>query len=512
MARRKRADLANMVGISTAESQSQRVETMLIEPRSFSQRQCTFELPQTGILSDDVALQIQLKTTQTNNHQRMDLPLMAGALGLIDRCELFFGTTLINQCQNVPHLIQMKNCLIDQDIRDQTHSTAIGAFSGLKTVQNANLFGKFALNAYNTLEDNNTKASQGVLGIIETSGNQINKLDHFRTTSSASTTPFWCIKLAEIFPVLKQIPIPLFALKERLRVVFHWSEDFAGNRAIACDTADICNNVLPFVDGNDIVAESCKLSCDLIYYEDEVGIPSPMVRIQEELEKGVSLVMTDYINVISTLPEQTITGVQPVEQPLSILLGLDGQIVRNLLIATPPVPNFGASPSVPANPILGNYLSKASNFGTTLQVSINNQNVFPSPLNTAAKLYNEFSQIEDIPLKINRGLYSAVGQVSTLATGYVTDISQSAFFADRYTCGIQDSNLNFSLNYMGVNLAKNAGANYVGNGIQVGRQPVIVTLNRTRTSEDKDQIRILIFAEVERMMMIKSGNIFMSGQ
>ena len=515
MAKRKRADLANMVGISTAESQSQRVETILIEPRSFSQRQCTFELPQTGILSDDVALQIQLTTKKsetepTNVH--MDLPLMAGALGLIDRCELFFGTTLINQCQNVPHLMQMKNCLIDQDIRDQTHSTAIGAFSGLKTVKGvgAHAWGKFALNAYNTVEDGNTKASQGILGLVETAAQQVNKLDHFRTTDSATSTPFWCIKLAEIFPVLKQIPIPLFALKERLRVVFHWSEDLAGNRAVACRTNDGSANEISFITGNKIVEASCKLSCDLIYYEDEIGIPSPMVRIQEELEKGVSLVLTDYINVISTLPAVTIT--EPTEQPISVLLGLDGQIVRNLLISTPPVPTFGSVPSKPANRILGNYLSKASNVGTTLQVSINNQNVFPSPLNTAAKLYNEFSQIEDIPLKINRGLYSAVGQVTSSTTGYVTDISQSAFNADRFTFGNPDSQLNFSLNYLGVNLAKDAGANYVGNGVQVGRQPVIVTLNRTRTTEDTGQLRILIFAEVERMMMIKSGNIFMSGQ
>jgi len=517
MAKRKRADLANMVGISTAESQSQRVETMLIEPRSFSQRQCTFELPQTGILSDDVALQIQL-TTKVDpaepENVHMDLPLMAGALGLIDRCELFFGTTLINQCQNVPHLIQMKNCLIDQDIRDQTHSTAIGAFSGLKTVKGAGAkaWGKFALNAYNTVSNGNTEASQGILGLVETADEQVNKLDHFRTTASATSTPFWCIKLAEIFPVLKQIPIPLFALKERLRVVFHWSEDLAGNRAVACRTNDGSANEIPFIKGNEIVEASCKLSCDLIYYEDEIGIPSPMVRIQEELEKGVSLVMTDYINVISTIPAQAVPANQTIEQPLSVLLGLDGQIVRNLLISTPTSPDFSVTPSRPANRILGNYLSKASNVGTTLQVSINNQNVFPSPLNTAAKLYNEFSQIEDIPLKINRGLYSAVGQVTGSGTGYVTDISQSAFNADRFTFGNPDSQLNFSLNYLGVNLAKDAGANYVGNGVQVGRQPVIVTLNRTRTTEDTGQLRILIFAEVERMMMIKSGNIFMSGQ
>ena len=45
-----KSDLAQMVGISAAESQSQRVETRLIEPRSFSQSQAVFELPQEGIL------------------------------------------------------------------------------------------------------------------------------------------------------------------------------------------------------------------------------------------------------------------------------------------------------------------------------------------------------------------------------------------------------------------------------------------------------------------------------
>jgi len=90
MSYRKKADLAQMVGISAEESQSQRVETRLIEPRSFSQSQATFELPQEGILSSDVALQIQLVTAETNVVQRNDLPLMAGILGCIDRAELFY--------------------------------------------------------------------------------------------------------------------------------------------------------------------------------------------------------------------------------------------------------------------------------------------------------------------------------------------------------------------------------------------------------------------------------------
>lgn len=511
MSRKRKSDLAQMVGISAAESQTQRVETRLIEPRSFSQSQAVFELPQEGILSDDVALQLQLTTSQTNANQRNDLPLMAGILGCLDRVEMFFGTTLINAVENCPHLMQMKNCMVDQDIRDQTHNVYLGSFSGLKTQQGvgANAWGKFALNALNTDETANTKASQGILGLVETSATEINRLDHFRTTASDRTTPYWTIKLKDIFPVLSQIPLPLFALKERVRFVFHFSADLAGNRVVPGNTA--APGAGNFTTGNNIVEGSCKLSTDLIYYEDQVGVPSPMLRIQQELEKGVSLVMTDYVSVMSTLPAVAVPAGQSLQQPLSVLLGLDHQIVRNLLIATPTPPNFSVTPSVAANQVLGNYLSKASNVGTTLQVSINNENVFPSPLNTTSKLYNEMSQVEDVPLKINRGLFSADGQ-TTGAGAYAIDANQSAFDAGQFFHGVANSNLNFALNYLGVNLSKDAGMNYVGNGTQIGRQPVIVTLNRTRVPTDNGQLRVLIWAECERMMMIKSGNIFMSGQ
>ena len=521
----KRADLARMVGISAAESQSQRVETRLIEPRSFSQSQATFELPQEGILSSDVALQIQLKTDEVTANDRMDLPLMAGILGCIERAELFFGTTLISSVEELPHLMQLKNCFVDQDIRDQTHNVYLGAFSGLKTIDGGasgggtNGWGQFSLNAIDSVTNAGTNASQGVLGLVQSTADQVNKLDHFRTTGN-DNTPFFCIKLKDIFPVLNQIPLPLFALKERVRFVFHFSPDLAGNRAVAVKTNAGSAALLPFRGvnnpgalntGNLIQQSSLKLSTDLIYYEDIAGVPSPMMRIQEELEKGANLVMTDYVSIFNTLPIKAVGAGTKAEQKLNTLLGLDHQIVRNILIATPPAPNFGANPTEPANRILGNYLSKGSNDQTVLQVSINNENIFPSPLNTTAKLYNELSQVHDSPLKVNRGLYSSNGQ-TTGAGAYPIVRADAAFNESQFTQGNINSELNFSLNYLGINLAKNATENYAGNGIQVGRQPVVINLTRDRVPTENSQLRVLYWAECERMMLIKSGNIFMSGQ
>ena len=273
---KRRADLARMVGISAAESQSQRVETRLIEPRSFSQSQATFELPQEGILSSDVALQIQLQTDEVTANDRMDLPLMAGILGCIERAELFFGTTLISSVEELPHLMQLKNLFVDQDIRDQTHNVYLGSFSGMKTVDGGasgggtNGWGQLALNTIETTTQQGSLASQGVLGLVQTAAQQANKLQHFRTTGN-SNTPFFCIKLKEIFPVLSQIPLPLFALKERVRFVFHFSDDLAGNRAVAVRTNAGSAALLPFRGINDggpgnlIEQATLKLSADLIY-------------------------------------------------------------------------------------------------------------------------------------------------------------------------------------------------------------------------------------------------------
>lgn len=525
----KRADLANMVGISQAESQSQRVETRLIEPRSFSQGSATFELPREGILSSDVALQIQLTTAQTNANERMDLPLMAGILGCIDRAELFFGTTLISSVEELPHLMQLKNLFVDQNIRDQQHNVYLGSFSGLKTVNGGASggttvgIGQFALNSLNTVPAGGTEASTGVIGLVETAANQCNKLQHFRTTASANTTPFFCIKLKEIFPVLSQIPLPLFALKERIRFVFHFNQDTVGNRAVSVKTDAQSVPALPFIIGNNIVQASLKLSTDLIYYEDIAGVPSPMMRIQEELEKGANLVMSDYVSIFNVMPIGGVAGGgvpagTVAVSTVSTLLGLDHQIVRNILISTPQQPDNSSAVvagGAPANRILGNFCSQGSNDQTVLQVSINNENIFPSALNTTAKLYNELSQVHDKPLKINRGLYSSNGQVDTsVATGGGRPVirSDAAFNVNQTTFGNPNDVLNFSLNYLGVNLSKDAGQNYVGNGIQVGRQPVIVTIQRDRVADDGKQLRVLFWAECERMMMIKNGNIFMSGQ
>jgi len=512
MSKRQTTDLANLVGISKKESNTQRVETILLEPRSFSQSQIVFDLPQQGILSDDIALQIQL-TTAAN----MDIPLVAGIGGLFNRCELFFGTTLINSVTEVGHLLQVQSLFKDQDVRDYSEQTYTGGFSGLKA--EAGIRGRLQLNAFNTTLLGTT-ASTGITGLLQTTAGEVNKLSAFRTTGAAGTTPEYCLKLKTLFPILSQIPLPLFALKERLRFVFHLNPDIAGTRVVGVNTAGITAGNIAFVAGNDVVETSCKLSVDLIYYEDMPGTPNPMMRIQDELDKGVSLVYSDYITVLGQIPNFGVGQAPPITQERTMLLGLDHQVVRNLILAFPTQPT---SATDYGNPILGNFESCSTPIGTQLQVSINNENIFPSPLNSDAKFYNELSQIYDTPLKINRGLYSAVGQVTTapgVTQGTITAPGR-AFSDTTAIRGKPNESLQYNLQYLGVNLTKNSNANYAGNGIQIGRQPVQIQVTKERGGTNDvsggvgayiwKSYRMICFAECERLMTIRAGNIFISG-
>ena len=372
MSKKGTPDLANMIGIPSKESQSQRVETMILEPRTFNQQVAIFDLPQQGILSDDLALQIQL-TTAAN----MDLPLIAGIDGLFDRIELYFGTTLINSVSEVGHLLQAHSLFEDQDKRDWSQQTYTGGFSGLKVDEQGDL-GRFQLNGLNTSAQN-TNASTGITGLMQTTATEINKRDKFRCTAAADTTPEFCLKLKRVFPIITQIPLALFALKERIRVEFHFNPDVAGNRAVGTSTGAgiVPPAVVAFAAGNNIVEASCKLSVDLIYYEDIPNVPSPMLRIQEQLNKGVDLVYTDYITVLCNIPSllpATVPAAGGIRQARSMLLGLDHETIRNLLICTP----RQTDGTVPSNQILGNFESCASPLGTELQVTINNENIFPS--------------------------------------------------------------------------------------------------------------------------------------
>ena len=532
MLRRRRPNLMRHIGVSQGEAQDMRVETRILEPRTFSQStaggQVSFDLPKEGLLDQDVFLDIQLTNLNYNAAagRLMGLPIMAGILGCLQTGTIYYNNILLQQTTELAQLLQLKMCFVEQDIRDQTYQVKIGSFSGLMvdtdslTAAGATSVGKYSFNA--------SDQGRGVVGLQVglnagvPNPDQYDKVQDYRMAQSTADAPTYSLPLKWVFPFLTQIQIPLGLLEGQIRVVFDFYADFNGNRGIsysAVPAAGVAPGAVNFNQANSITESSVRLVVDLVYFDDVPGKASPMERLAAEVARGIELVYTDYTYIESVITAGT-GGANPEAKDVNTLCGLDHQVVRNLLIAMPNRVDYTeVAQTGPSNPLLGNFGSVASQGQTTLQIVINNQNVYPNAIDSDAKLYNEISQVFNTPMKANKGLTSWVGSVTGPALN--ADVPQEAFPRDKWMCGLGpgagaaafasgESCLQGSMQYMGVNLSRTHD-NILGAGTAVGKSPVEVRITTQQTQQVARARRLMIWAECERVMIIKNGQIMVSG-
>jgi len=517
------ADLTKQIGMSSMEAQDQRVETMILEPTAFSQSQARFLFPQQGLLSEDAFLQFKVSAPSGQ-----DAPFSAGALSCIQRAAIYYDNVLLAETDQAGILLNLKQYFVDQDIRNQTYQTKTGGFTGLK-VDEANTAPTNTRGHYMPEAPRQGAAAynSGLVGLIteENIPGFINVMRNnaFALSNVAEDSPEWTVPLTWLFNFISQLQIPLGLLNGRVSLQIDWAEDLIGLRTVSSGDPPQGGASLPWTAGSVISESSCKLSVDLIYYDDMPGKVSPMDRIQAQLEKGIELVYTDYIQVEEFIPALAAAPTAPQVQTKTIRLNLDHQIVRNLLLATPRQADYAGTAGVitaqsASNPILGDFSSGASMGESTLQVKINNQNLFVNALDMDCKIYNELSQVFPTPFKVNVGQSSNVGQVSGANLQY--NNAQLAFPNSKYILGHRaggnsgfstfDEGMCGSAGYMGVNLSRTYD-NVLGAGTSIGKAPVEIDLTYTFTPRKFKQRRVVVFAEVERMMMIRNGTIYVSG-
>jgi len=537
MNNRSRPNIMRHIGMSSGEAQDMRVETRIIEPRTFTQStaggQVSFDLPKEGLLDQDVFLDIQVTNTAfAAAGALMGLPIMAGILGVLQTGTIYYNNILLQQTTELAQLLQLKMCFVEQDIRDQTYQVKIGSFSGIMvdtdslTGAGATSIGKYSMNA--------TNVGRGIVGLQEgvitatgvVNPDQYDKVPDYRIAQSTAEGPIFSLPLKWVFPFMSQIQLPLGLLEGQIRIVFDFYADFNGNRGIAYSAvpaAGVAPVANAFVAGQVITESSVRLVVDLVYFDDIPGMVSPMERLAAEVMRGIELVYTDYTyieSVVRGFEPPAAAPANPVLIDTNTLCGLDHQVVRNLLIAIPNRVNFtDTAQTGPSNPILGNFGSSASQGQTTLQIVINNQNVYPNAIDSDAKLFNEISQVFNAPMKANKGLTSWVG--STTGANLNADVPQEAFPRDKWFCGLGpgagaavygcgQSCLQGSVQYMGVDLSRTHD-NILGAGTAIGKSPLEVRLTLQQTPQAFRSRRLMIWAECERVMIIKGGQIMVSG-
>ena len=323
--------------------QSQFVETRIIQPTAGwsggSQGQIRFLLPKQGILDKSAYVQFGVKGANANSR----LPITCGALAMFETATLFCGGIQVAQTRGVGHLLNMKQFYRTPHDRDNKQAIRVGCFAGQMIdgteTGGTNKPGHYGVDTYADWAFSIGGEPYATDARDITTG--------YRITDDAGSTPEWRVYLEDLFPLLYNNNLPLGLIEDEFSIVLDLSPDEArGQRSVMSGA----NN---WAAGTEVVSPS--LHVDLIFYDDPINQATTMDKLKDVLDKGEQIIFTDHQYILQNQPVAGAAGIQEV----NVLLGLDHQIVRNILISTPTATVYN-NPYTNGNELLGAYFSVGS--------------------------------------------------------------------------------------------------------------------------------------------------------
>lgn len=102
--------------------QSVNCETRVVEPQSFTDETCRFNLPRSGILDNNAYITISLTAVDASRN----LPLFAGITGCIETATLMYENNVIAQTRDVNSYMSLKSWYRVPSKRKQVMPTRTG--------------------------------------------------------------------------------------------------------------------------------------------------------------------------------------------------------------------------------------------------------------------------------------------------------------------------------------------------------------------------------------------------
>jgi len=471
---------------------SQFIETRTIQPTSGwsggSEGQIRFVLPKQGIMDKAAYVSFQIQGA-TVNHR---LPLYAGAWSAIETATLYCGGVQVAQTRGAAHLTTLKQFYRTPHNRDNKEAIRVGCFAGQMidgTLVAAALPGHWGINTLNDW-------AYSVGGEPATT-NDRELVTGYRLTNSAATTPEWRLMISDLFPILNGNNLPLGLIDDEFSIVLDLTPDIVRGQRAVTTAANV------WTAGTNVV--NPVLHLDLIFYDDQIDKTTTMENLRNILDKGENIVFVDHQYVLRNQPAVGAAGTQSVET----LLGLDHQIIRNVLIATPYADTYGAVPATTSgNNLLGSYYSVGSRLKNTLQLTINSVPVYPNPLDSDNKIWDQLSQVFPEPFKMNSASTSFVGQVNV--AGAIIGAQNRYTDKTLFGAGHPQTTLTGMGHYYGINVSRTY-ENVVGAGTSVGRGNVVLRLTDERVATDLGAKLCHIWVACERLLTIQGGKLRVSG-
>jgi hypothetical protein len=515
------------------------LETQILEPVTFNYTSALggrvrFVLPQKGVMdAPNTTLVFELNSHTYDNVNCY--PLHVGALSMIRQASLRCGGVLMSQVNNCNLYsvakMQFKNQAVKEGIYDIRHGAH---YKYRNRAQNAKLaissgFAGFH-GIYNTeLDQVDEYGSSYVAGANE------HVVQNSKCFAQTARQGYECaIKLADIFPVLKENKLPLLAMAQ---VEIEFELERCGDAAVAPANITECGVIeSPIPLNAAAAARDCvvtmtrpNLIVDYIHYDDA---EREQIWNAVNSEGGMQLNFTEVVHTRGTNPTYTVAGTgaqQPVAAIASnTIIGMAQKEVKKIYVlknwdlhTTAGIAERASLLPYNANALLRltqthqnivtRQFKSQQMIGEEYNFLINNQKIYNKDVTNPALAHNYISQCErsfNVPLLTYDTMnYSAaymqhmVG--SSVANGDTETLDNTVGRTQKWVPG--------SCNIIGLNLdTYNEFGSAVGNGVRIGSAPIEFNFSCVKIADNGAAIlqhtaliNLDFFIEYRRSMLIR---------
>ena len=457
--------------------ENMRIVSEVLDPIVNTTNLIRFQVPRAGILRPGSIVTFKIKSATDLD---CFLPLKTGCFSAFSRVELMLGSRRLQVVE-----------------KSALHNTIKNQFKpceeqyGLGMVQNG-----IVTRLSNNTSDNGRMILKDTIQVG--SSNDFKIPERYRITSTHQTE--WSVKLSDLFPMLADLSLPLGNLNENLFINLHLNTQINTTRGDRTQPIAVFSQSYTADTSVTVDKDSFQLVADIVYFDDE-----KMASLNEKLmdEEGISMIVDDLIVVTNQTANLDVsTETAPLERIISSDLALNGLSVKNVVIADRNLTYIGDNADAG---LVGEYSSQAYVKPNSIQMRVNDLNVYPRKLINEQRKIQEVTNCFDNDLYVSNPEYS-FNQVSTKSGVFARENNLLGSTSTLHGFKLSESLQGMS-HYEGVDISVD----------RPGRQGVVANkkINVLRetypspTVSDIDSREQTFFCTTEKMVMFRNGGVTM---
>ncbi|MBC8307156.1 MAG: hypothetical protein H8E55_66765, partial [Pelagibacterales bacterium] len=405
------------------------------------------------------------------------LPFRTGICSAIQRAVLRIGTTAIATSDEFGKYSTIKRQFKTNEEKQLKDFTTKGTMDGMEG-------------------DNSNDGFYQPCNVDWTGGAKVGVVPPpIQLTTSETECPVFTIKISELFPMMRNVQLPLYLIHEPVSIELSWKKQptgagFVGN--IACFESGYAGDTSISIGQTNV-----KFLADYLTYDDD--------RMEEAAKQvmsdtGMVVPYEDLILTSTSTPAvvPAPTGAVVVPQSVNRELGLSGKVVRSIVSMDSKSQN---------NLFLGRYASHGYNVADAYNVRINDAVKYNRPVVRESYKQSQLAQVFSADLNVLNCEYST-NQLTNKQLGNHTINNQlmtDATVAGHTVRGSFEGHQHF----MGIDLTTSP-YNIMGVGTLVGQKPISIDRTINRTAENNIERFVSYWAVVERQFVLRAGQVQVS--